>query len=205
MKILRFKRNIFEPLPPAMDAPCGGMEVELIADSATNRNRRPVFIPDFAREGWVIELLPAIHIARLGKFIAPRFADRYISGISICALLRPGSAEKEGSILFDSALTIGEIQPYLKEAGMKIAGELEPLQAADVADDKQTDRGSVSAFLTAEQLAAEEMVARASMYCTLKSGDIILPASVGISFPALLNHTLTATLNSIPTISTRLK
>ena len=49
------------------------------------------------------------------------------------------------------------------------------------------------------------MVAFVSRFCTLKSGDIIIPASAGITFPVALDMRLRATLNGINALELRLK
>lgn len=201
MKILRFERKIEDALPPFREVPGGGIPVGLIADSAINRNRHPVFIPDFAAEGWILDILPAIRISRLGKFIAPRFADRYIDALTLCALLRPrvNDATPSSPGFFDCALTIGEFRCYNKEEQLSIRVESEPLKGA------QGETGVSEIAIPAAALQAEELIARASIYCTLKSGDLILPGTLGLTLPATFNHSLRATINDLPSLSTRLK
>ena len=94
MKIFRVNRRVGEwpreaeeALRTPYGAPLRALDVNVLADSAANRNNRPMFVPDFAREGWVVEVLPAVRIGRLGKFIAPRFAHRYIQDILLTAFL----------------------------------------------------------------------------------------------------------------------
>lgn len=181
--------------------------MSVVADSAINRNRLPVFIPDFAREGWVMELLPAIRIARLGKFIAPQFAHRYIEGITLCALLRPAD-RMDGAIFFDCALTVGEVKPFELSEPVRIAAKCEPLKG-------KTDNGQLhpkdnQLIEVAREIAVNlsdinELIARASAYCTLKSGDIVIPGFVGLTFPVLLNHSLIGTVNEDEVLATRLK
>lgn len=200
MKILRFERKITDMLPPLTEVPGGGVPMGIIADSAVNRNRHPVFIPDFAREDWTVEILPAIQISRLGKFIAPRFAHRYISGLTLCALLRPAVPSGEtDSLFFDCALTVGDILPYNSEGTLTVEVEYAPLKNAA----GETSRRELT--LAPGTLDAGELIARASVYTTLKSGDLILPGSLGLTFPTTINRALSATINSLPTLSTRIK
>lgn len=250
MKILKFDRQIADPLPPFREIPGGGIPVGLIPDSAINRNRLPVFIPDFAREGWRVELWLAARISRLGKFIAPRFSPRYIDGLSLCALLSPaipsGKSECEsvagspslesgcgcrfgvGSnapdceiaapappLFFDCALTVGELLPF-GQAGRQTemqAGRQTEMQTGDLAiatrfaplRQETSETITDEMLIPAESLQAGELIARASVYCTLKSGDLILLGFTGLSYPATLNRSLEATVNSLPALSTRLK
>lgn len=90
------------------------LPVEMIADSAVNRNDRPVFVPDFAISGgWTLDILPVIHIGHQGKSIASRFAHRYVSGLSLAAQLHPASGSRflplYGAI--DTAFTLGPALP----------------------------------------------------------------------------------------------
>ncbi len=59
------------------------------ADSALVRQGFPCFLPDFARDGWELRLAPVLRVSRLGKWIEPRFAHRYIDAVTIAAILRP--------------------------------------------------------------------------------------------------------------------
>lgn len=195
------------------EIPGGGIPAGLIADSAVNRNRRPVFIPDFARQGWMLEILPALRISHLGKFIAPRFARRYTDAFTLCALLRPQRAADDESFknlansplisdvafFFDCAVTIGEPIPSFSEGTLLIRAESSPLAGSS------GEPLAVEADIPVDFLMADQLISRASAYCTLKSGDLILPGSINITFPVSLDRSLTATINGLPILSTRIK
>ena len=64
--------------------------------------------------------------------------------------------------------------------------------AAPISRGAAADAATIIADVDIEALRLPETIAMLSRYCTLKSGDLILPASAAITFPALLNHQLTA-------------
>lgn len=63
--------------------------LRVIADSALGRNRQPWFLPDFG-ENWRWKRALAFRISKLGKNIAPKFANRYIDA---CTLLWVAEAD----------------------------------------------------------------------------------------------------------------
>lgn len=184
-----------DPKAPALPA----VDVRLIADSAANRNDRPVFVPDYAREGWVMEILPAIHIGRLGKFISPRFARRYISGFSVVALLhRADESEANGLYdIFDGAITLGKVFGEIPER-IEIKGVMTDL-------DDGSELSCDTAWIDGTDLLAEATVAVVSRFCTLKSGDIIIPGALRQQFPVELGTSLEVKVNGESALITRLK
>lgn len=232
MKVIRADR-MAGPLHPALAAaiadpeavPLDLLRLQLIADSAIGRNNHPVFLPDFITAdpgAWVVEVMPAVQIGRLGKFIRPKFAARHISAILLAGWVRPATADSAAPItlLFDGALTRG-VEMSLNEifpadslpadsadscdvtsgtAPLQIEAEYSPIRDASGENTKRE-----SASIAREQIHAEDMVAFVSRFCTLKSGDIIIPASAGITFPVALDMRLRATLNGINALELRLK
>lgn len=232
MKVIRADR-MAGPLHPALAAaiadpeavPLDQLRLQLIADSAIGRNNHPVFLPDFITAdpgAWVVEVMPAVQIGRLGKFIRPKFAARHISAILLAGWVRPATADSAAPItlLFDGALTRG-VEMSLNEifpadslpadsadscdvtsgtAPLQIEAEYSPIRDASGENTKRE-----SASIAREQIHAEDMVAFVSRFCTLKSGDIIIPASAGITFPVALDMRLRATLNGINALELRLK
>lgn len=180
------------------ETPGGGIPMGVVADSAVNRNRLPVFIPDFAREGWVLELLPGVRIARLGKFISPRFASRYLDGMTFCALLHPAGTAG-GTAFFDCALTVGEIRRYGNDEILKVTVESAPLK------NSEGEVLRIEKEIPVKELNIEELIARASTYCTLKSGDVVLLGSMGLTVPVALNRSVECTVNSETVLATRMK
>lgn len=211
MKIIKVNRQAgcwpaeaAEALKPGCDSAMSPLPVSLLADSATNRNDRPVFIPDFAREGWVMEVLPAVHIGHQGKFIAPRFAGRYVSGISLVALLRPASGEWPAMAgALDCALTLGPAEGGYPKGSevLNIEASFAPLPNCA----EPFEEVAAGVEITGDDLRIDETVALLSRYCTLKTGDIILPASVGLEFPVRLDAGLRAGIPGCQPLITRLK
>lgn len=232
MKVIRADR-MAGPLHPALAAaiadpeavPLDLLRLQLIADSAIGRNNHPVFLPDFITAdpgAWVVEVMPAVQIGRLGKFIRPKFAARHISAILLAGWVRPATADSAAPItlLFDGALTRGVEMPLNEifpadshpadsadscdensgNAPLQIEAEYSPIRDASGENTKRE-----SASIAREQIHAEDMVAFVSRFCTLKSGDIIIPASAGITFPVALDMRLRATLNGINALELRLK
>lgn len=227
MKVIRADR-MAGPLHPALAAaiadpeavPLDLLRLQLIADSAIGRNNHPVFLPDFITAdpgAWVVEVIPAVQIGRLGKFIRPKFAARHISAILLAGWVRPATADSAAPItlLFDGALTRGVEMPLNEifpadsadscdensgNAPLQIEAEYSPIRDASGENTKRE-----SASMAREQIHAEDMVAFVSRFCTLKSGDIIIPASAGITFPVALDMRLRATLNGINALELRLK
>ena len=227
MKVIRADR-MAGPLHPALAAaiadpeavPLDLLRLQLIADSAIGRNNHPVFLPDFITAdpgAWVVEVIPAVQIGRLGKFIRPKFAARHISAILLAGWVRPATADSAAPItlLFDGALTRGVEMPLNEifpadsadscdeisgNALLQIEAEYSPIRDASGENTKRE-----SASMAREQIHAEDMVAFVSRFCTLKSGDIIIPASAGITFPVALDMRLRATLNGINALELRLK
>lgn len=232
MKVIRADR-MAGPLHPVLAAaiadpdavPLDLLRLQLIADSAIGRNNHPVFLPDFITAdpgAWVVEVMPAVQIGRLGKFIRPKFATRHISAILLAGWVRPATADSTAPItlLFDGALTRGVEVPLNEifpadsfpadsadscdensgNAPLQIEAEYSPIRYASGENTKRE-----SASIAREQIHAEDMVAFVSRFCTLKSGDIIIPASAGITFPVALDMRLRATLNGINALELRLK
>ena len=56
-----------------------------------------------------------------------------------------------------------------------------------------------------EILHMADTVALLSRYATLKSGDLILPASVGLTFPVRLDYSLTGEVDGRAVLSLRVK
>jgi hypothetical protein len=172
---------------------------------------------------------PAIHIGRLGKYIAPRFVYRYVDQISLVAILTPTEQTRRQNQLadvnplsalydsFDGALTAGLPFPLrlAAPASNEVAKETSDFSTKEAPDFSalQIDAEFVSGGETTTQqmavsladLHVEETVALISRFTMLKSGDLILPAAISLAFPISLNASLTASLNAHPALSLRLK
>ena len=91
-------------------------EMVLKGDSCLLNGRKPMFVPDWTKELGVTECL-ILRVSRLGKEIAPRFANRYYDamapGADFTAVDKLREAQAAGSpwteaIGFDFSLAIGE-------------------------------------------------------------------------------------------------
>lgn len=212
MKIFRIDRDIADwpeeaatALLSPEAAPLGVLPARLVADSAVIRNNRPVFIPDFARERWMVDVRPAVHIGRLGKFISRRFAERYVEGFSLVACVRPdgGSLPDALTDSFDGAVTVGEMIPVPDNGQVTLRVAYTPLPVRGGRQDAVTEEKSVE--IDMQTLRISDTVALLSRYATLKSGDLILPASVGLTFPVRLDYSLTGEVDGRVVLSLRVK
>ena len=134
----------------------GQPEIVLKGDSCLLNGRKPMFIPDHTQELGVTECI-ILRISRLGKEIAPKFANRYYDAIApgedFIALDKARELAAAGkpwtpSIAFDYSLAIGEW----------------------ISNDKM----SATALLNDELiLSPEEAIAEASKVMTIRQGDLI--------------------------------
>lgn len=133
----------------------GGHEMVLKGDSCLLNGRKPMFMPDWTQALAVTECM-ILRVSRLGKEIAPRFADRYYDavapGADFIALDLAREAEKAGrpwtkALAFDYSLAIGEWCEGVKE--LKSEGVKEWI------------------------LSPEEAIAEASKVMTIRQGDLI--------------------------------
>lgn len=94
----------------------GRIEMVLKGDSAMLVNRKPFFVPDGTEDIGYTDCI-VLRVSRLGKNIAPRFANRYWDawtyGLDFCAKDRLQDAiERKGSwteaTAFDNSLAIGQ-------------------------------------------------------------------------------------------------
>ena len=128
----------------------------LKGDSSLLNGRKPMFRPDWTNELSVTPCL-IVRISRLGKEIAPRFAERYYDALALGADFTALDAWREAvesgaswtrAIAFDYSLAIGA---WLEKA--------EDIQAA---------REQREWLMT-----VEEAIAEASRYMTIRQGDLI--------------------------------
>ncbi len=144
MKIIGFVHSTGEP------------EMVLKGDSCLLNGRKPMFIPEWTNELGVTDCL-ILRVSRLGKEIAPRFADRYYDavapGADFVALDILRELQEEGrpwttATCFDYSLAIGEYAPPPSQKGREYNG--------------------FSLILS-----PEEAIARASKVMTIRQGDLI--------------------------------
>ena len=140
---------------------CGapdGAPVLMLPDTSLTPKGMPVFLPDFCREGWELRSVTAYRIGRLGKSIGARFAERYIDGVTLGALLKPAGSLPCGSVLeygFDSSLTLGDFRAVAEGYACEWGGE---------SFEAGPERDGVARAI--------ELLSRR---CTLRTGDILIP------------------------------
>ena len=133
----------------------GECQMVLKGDSCLLNGRKPMFIPDWTKE---LGMTPCkiLRVSRLGKEIAPRFADRYYDAVAPGAdftamdILREAKAQGHSwteALAFDYSLAIGKWCERVNE--LTIEG--------------------VNEFV----LSPEEAIAKASKVMTIRQGDLI--------------------------------
>ena len=150
-------------------------------DSAILKDGKPFFIPDFSDEVHY-ETEVVVRICRLGKNIAPRFANRYYDAVTVGIdftardlqrKFREAGNPWELCKGFDHSAAIGTFVP-LEQAG----GELQQLDFRLEIDCKEVQHGNTSDML----FKVDEIIAYVSRFMTLKIGDLLFtgtPAGVG--------------------------
>lgn len=161
----------------------------LIADSAVVRRGMPLFVPDFAMD-WVLEIVPAVVICRLGKSIPVRFAHRYYREIGVMGRLVPKDGLPEGALAcgFDGALCMGGFYGLPDDGVWSV-----------IVDGKE------ELTLGREELGIDECVALVSRYMMLKTGDIIIPCRTGLRVGVELGIRVAATLNGEKAMGLKIK
>lgn len=159
--------------------------VTLMTDSALLHPGNPLFVPDFAPE-FVIELMPAAVINRLGKNIPEKFADRYYSSLTFLARVVPvidGMPCRHGSpsvTNFDNAVIAGATLPV---------SSLPPSFTLCC-------NGTPFEFNTVEAR-FDKAIEISSANATLKIGDIIATGRFGIAIPAEIGTRVELTIPSL--------
>lgn len=193
MKIIAFNRpaarwpqSLADALADSDVPDPSAIPATLIADSAVVRPATPLFVPDFATEGWTLRLFPAIVIERLGKSIEPRFAARYTSSWRMAARLMPASQSADTplqgiSAAFDGAIALGP----------EISGR--PSATADIRlTHPSLGSGSIGLHVDAADFHIDETIALASRFMTLKTSDLILPCYLPPEVAPTVGSRLTA-------------
>lgn len=180
MKIIAFRRTVGSPvaLPP---------EIDVLPDSAITVANRPLFLPDFASD-WEGCVAPAFRISRLGKEIGRNYASRYYDAAALALRIVPvGAGVCNSDILnaFDSCITLGPWQSITSE------------NDSDGYSILKVEWQGLSAELTPDDLRIDEAIEAVSHYCTLKTGDVVIPCTLSGVFPLKADNFFEATLNGI--------
>jgi len=167
-------------------------------DSALLKNNKPFFLPDFSKDiHYEVEVV--VKICRLGKGISAKFAYRYFDevtlGIDITARdlqaeVRKKSLPWEITKGFDGAAPVGKFLPVTRFS------DVNNLNFRLEINDRTVQKGNTTDMI----FSIAEIIEYASVFFTLKTGDLIFtgtPPGVG---PLKRNDRLIAYLEEIPVL-----
>ena len=167
-----------------------GIPVALIADSALVRVSMPLFVPDFARD-WLLQIVPFVTIGRLGKSIPERFAHRYTEGFGLGVRLVPPIPDT----YVNAALVTSE--PVEIPSGNDML-RIECRQCGAAGNE-------VSVELPVADMHIDGAVSLVSRYVTLKTGDIISPCMLPVTFPAVIDSRIEIDLDGKRILTLKIK
>lgn len=163
-----------------------GHEMVLKGDSCLLNGHKPFFMPDWSNEIGVTPCL-ILRVSRLGKEIAPKFADRYYDAIApgedfvALDILREAQAEGKPwtrALAFDYSLAIGEWLDkgeWLKVIGdsLLISPEEAIAEASKVMTIRQGDLIYIQADCAPRKVQKEEIIrvefdGEEKLYCKIK-------------------------------------
>ncbi|MBS2098484.1 fumarylacetoacetate hydrolase family protein [Carboxylicivirga linearis] len=188
MKILCIGRNYVDHIKELNNQMPTEPVIFAKPDSALLLKNRPFFIPDFAQE-FHHEVEMVVKINRIGKNIAPQFANRYYEeiGLGIDFTARDLQSKlKEKGLPWEKAKAF-DGSAVLSEFVSK--DEFKNIQDIDFKLDvngETRQQGNTSLMINS----VDEIIAHVSQYFTLKIGDLIYtgtPAGVG---PVKINDRL---------------
>lgn len=193
MKIIGIKNGDGRELP---------QQVYLIADSAVIKNNKPFFVPHFA-QAFTGRLALALHIDRLGKHIAPRFAHRYCLAVAPAIKVTahhidtPQSSESHSALAnaFDGALLLGDFDPIDEAIGINDTIVTVTLNS------ENAGTGS----LTTMNIDYREIIAKLSTFFTLKMGDLIVVEMDTNDFELKPGDTVNASCGTLKRLTIRIK
>ncbi|MDE6085920.1 MAG: hypothetical protein K2G40_05925, partial [Muribaculaceae bacterium] len=158
--------------PKELLAPGLSSSVSLLTDSSLTRNGHALFLPPH-HERWTLTVAPALHISRLGKFIATKFAHRYYDAWTLTARLRPDGITYPASateVAFDSSM---------------ITGEWMPLDPTDKTEIEVNITGTTEFILKLDLKYFNETISGLSGSFIMKHGDVIVPRPQLVAFPVI--------------------
>ncbi|MBQ1874133.1 MAG: hypothetical protein II144_00360 [Paludibacteraceae bacterium] len=160
----------------------GQTEMVLKGDSCLLNGRKPLFMPDWTQELGVTECI-ILRVSRLGKEIAPQFANRYYDAIApgadFIAMDVAREAQKKGrpwtrALAFDFSLAIGE---WTKGEWTNGEWLMSPEEAISEASKVMTIRQGDLIYIQAkqaprkvekEEIIRKEVDGRERLYCKIK-------------------------------------
>ena len=180
MKIICIGRNYAEHAKELKNDLPTEPVVFLKPDTALIAKKQPFFIPDFS-EKVHFETELVIKINRIGKHIAPKFAHKYYSEVSLGIdftardlqqQLKSKGLPWEKAKAFDGSAPVGEFIPKSE------LPKLDQLNFKLKINDQQRQIGNTKDMI----FSVDEIIAYVSKFFTLKIGDLIFtgtPAGVG--------------------------
>lgn len=177
-------------------------KVDILPDSALQKNGKPFFIPDFSEE-FAFKAVIAAHVCRLGKNIAKKFASRYYNEVGLCLAfeavdllsdLREKKYPWALATAFDSSVIVGDFYPVdgLNLDNAEISVEIGGQECSGFSVEAVGDLIDTAIEFT-------------SQYFTLKIGDYILLDCGGMPVKACINNHVTANLFGKKSIDIRIK
>lgn len=187
MKILTVPHNCDTGNKPGADAfLLQGLTLSALPDCALLREGWPFFVPDW--DGlFMAQMQLAVRIDRLGKDIAVRFAHRYYREVSVAVQF---TSEAHPSVVFDGSVALGKGVPPPVDVRLRLDVDGRPVQS-----DETAGMNSI----------IDRVIAHASRFVTLKTGDIILCGAPCTGTPVAEGQVLTGFLNEEPLLHIRVK
>ena len=193
MKIIGIRNGDGRELP---------QQVYLMPDSAVIKTNKPFFLPHFATTFTATPAL-AIHIDRLGKHIAPRFAHRYCMAVApaikvtASGIDTPQQCEQQSALAhgFDGALLLGDFDAFDANEG---------INGTTVAIEHNGTPAS-NGSLDAAGIDYSTLISQLSKYFTLKMGDILLVELSDNGINLKMGDTLNASCSGMPRLTIRVK
>lgn len=177
-------------------------QVYLMADSAVIRNNKPFFVPHFAKR-FTGKAALVLHIDRLGKHIAPRYAHRYCKAIAPAVKVSAHDIEtaqksEEFSALansFDGALLLGDFTAI---------DDPSTINGTQVTIERNGENLG-GGILTLSGIDYRSLIAQSSVFFTLKMGDMIVVELSDSNFELNIGDTLIALCDGSKKLTIRVK
>jgi len=162
----------------------------LMPDTALLRNNQPFFYPDFSTDiHYEVEIV--VKFDRLGKNIAPKFANRYYSeiGIGIDFTARDLQQKcKEKGLPWEIAKAFDSAAPISNFVSLEKYGDINNINFRLELNGEVVQKSNTSEMI----FPVDTLIAHVSKYMTIKIGDFMFtgtPAGVG---PVKIGDRLTA-------------
>lgn len=155
-------------------------------DSALLKDGKPFFIPDFTQQcEYETELV--IHLCRMGKEIAPRFAHRYYDAMTVGIDFTARDMQREARAKglpwdlckgFDNSAVIGKWVPT------------DGVNMQNLSFHLDIDGHTVQRGWTGDMLwTVDEIISYVSQYCMLRQGDLLFTGTpVGVGPVSINQH-----------------